>query len=242
MISDVLGDPLELIASGPTVADTSTPADALAVLERYGAREAAIAPAVFARLERGALQPAAGPTCRVSNHVIGNNRTAVEAAAAEARRRGYRTEATSAAASEGAAEAIGVRLAEKALAIRNAGEGPTCLVDGGEPTVKLVDAARRGKGGRNQQLILAAADRLRADGAARILMLSGGTDGEDGPTAAAGARVDSATLAAAAAQQLDPRDFLSRNDAYHWFEPLGALLKTGPTHTNVCDLRVILVD
>ncbi len=74
------------------------------------------------------------------------------------------------------------------------------------------------------------------------MILSGGTDGEDGPTDAAGALVDSAVLAAAAARRLDPRDYLSRNDAYHWFEPLMALLKTGPTHTNVCDVRVVLVE
>jgi len=108
--------------------------------------------------------------------------------------------------------------------------------------VKLVEAAERGLGGRNQQLVLAAAQRLWDDVAEGIALLSGGTDGEDGPTDAAGAVVDAEVLQAARRHRLDPADFLKRNDAYHFFAPLGALIKTGPTHTNVCDLRVVVVD
>jgi len=122
------------------------------------------------------------------------------------------------------------------------GQGPDCLVSGGEPVVMLVDAARRGLGGRNQQLVLAAVEHLAADGAAGIVLLSGGTDGEDGPTDAAGAFLDADVLGAAKQRGLDPADYLARNDAYHFFEPLGALIKTGPTHTNVCDLRVVVVN
>src|SRR2546426_206581 len=110
--------------------------------------------------------------------------------------------------------------------------GPDCLISGGEPTVKLVESSRRGLGGRNQQLVLAAVERLEADGGNGFLILSGGTDGEDGPTDAAGAFADGQVIAEAKRQGLDPHDFLTRNDAYHWFEPLEALIKTGPTHTN----------
>ena len=85
-------------------------------------------------------------------------------------------------------------------------------------------------------------ERLADDGAGGIALLSGGTDGEDGPTDAAGAVLDAAILAAAGEQGLDPADFLARNDAYHFFQPLEALITTGPTHTNVCDVRVVLVD
>jgi len=115
-------------------------------------------------------------------------------------------------------------------------------ISGGEPTVTLVAESRRGKGGRNQQLVLAAVEQLNTEDAAAIVILSAGTDGEDGPTDAAGALADSLIIAAASERNLDPADYLARNDAYHWFEPLGGLIKTGPTHTNVCDLRVVLVD
>ena len=123
-----------------------------------------------------------------------------------------------------------------------AASGPDCLISGGEPTVKLVEAEKRGLGGRNQQLVLAAVERLSAEDAAGILILSGGTDGEDGPTDAAGAFADSQTIETARGLGLEPADYLARNDAYHWFEPLSALIKTGPTDTNVCDVRVVLVD
>ena len=120
--------------------------------------------------------------------------------------------------------------------------GPDCLISGGEPVVRWSRPSRRGLGGRNQQLVLAALERLAGDGAAGIALLSGGTDGEDGPTDAAGALLDRRVARGRPpAAGLDPADYLARNDAYHFFEPLGALLKTGPTHTNVCDLRVVLV-
>ena len=128
------------------------------------------------------------------------------------------------------------------MALRmRAGPGPDCLISGGEPAVRLVDPSRRGRGGRNQQLVLAALERLVADAAEGIALLSAGTDGEDGPTDAAGAVLDATVLAAVGRLGLDPADFLARNDAYYFFAPLGALIKTGPTHTNVGDLRVIVV-
>ena len=117
-----------------------------------------------------------------------------------------------------------------------------CLISGGEPVVRLVEPSRRGMGGRNQQLALAAVEAFWEDGACDVAFLSGGTDGEDGPTDAAGAFFDARILQAARDRGLSPQEFLARNDAYNFFAPLDALLKTGPTHTNVCDLRVVCTD
>lgn len=241
IISDVLGDPLDVIASGPTVPSASTARDALDVLETFDAKKAGISPAVFEILERRKWIEHSPPAARVVNLVIGNNATAVDAAAREANRLGYRPAAESAPGAEGPAEEVGGRLAEWALAMRRGGEFD-CLVSGGEPVVRLIDSARRGRGGRNQQLVLAALAWLDDRDPAGIAILSGGTDGEDGPTDAAGAVLDESVVRAAATKKLDPADYLVRNDAYHFFEPLGALVKTGPTHTNVCDLRVVVVD
>jgi len=241
IISDVLGDPLDVIASGPTVEDSSTPQLALEVLDRFDARAAGISPAVFDYLKAKQAAEPPKPACRVTNHIIGNNATAVDAAGREAERLGYSPSMVSAARSEGAAEEIGRHLADMARKMR-AGPGPDCLVSGGEPIVKLIDAAKRGLGGRNQQLALAALEQLVDDDAAGIVLLAGGTDGEDGPTDAAGAFLDAAVVSAARQQGLDPADYLARNDAYHFFKPLDALIKTGPTHTNVCDVRVVVVD
>jgi glycerate-2-kinase len=139
---------------------------------------------------------------------------------------------------EGPAEVVGRHLAEMALRMRSE-PGPDCLISGGEPTVKLVDSALRGRGGRNQQLALAGLMEL-AD-CEGIALLSGGTDGEDGPTDAAGAIVTADVAQAARRINLQPQDFLRRNDAYSFFAS-GGLWKTGPTQTNVCDLRVVVTD
>jgi len=249
IISDVLGDPLDVIASGPTVANPTTARDALNILERFGASQAGIAPAVFACLTKDLTQPVSQtlPPDRVSNYVIGNNAVAVDAAGVEAERRGYSHAMVAAREPEGDASELGRHLAQMANQMRGA-PGPDCLISGGEPTVTLVEAAKRGLGGRNQQLVLAALSALCGSGAQPdpagmdgILILSGGTDGEDGPTDAAGAWADGALARAAFDRRLAPDSYLSRNDAYHFFQPLGGLLRTGPTHTNVCDLRVVLV-
>jgi glycerate-2-kinase len=248
LISDVLGDPLDVIASGPTVPDTKSPADALEVLRRFDARAAGISPAVFQYLEQAVAvtrrEGAAGSS--VINLVIGNNAVAVDAAGIEAERRGYAHAMLAANALEGPAEDVGRHLAEMAIRMRDE-PGPDCLITGGEPTVRLVPAEQRGLGGRNQQLVLGALLRLlETQDAGRdplrdLALLSGGTDGEDGPTDAAGAFVDAAVGATLRHSRLDPADSLRRNDAYRFFEPLHALLKTGPTHTNVCDVRVVTV-
>ncbi len=280
IISDVLGDPLDIIASGPTVPNTSTPQAALDVLEQFDARAAGISPAVFTYLEAaekqskinsreptapgkdaainrcdndstfresltpGYLNAQAISCCRATNIIVGCNKTAVAAAGQEAERLGYSVSTSSAEQSEGLAEEVGRRLARQSREIRNAASAskPMCLIDGGEPVVKLVDSARRGLGGRNQQLVLAALLELADDGAKGIALLSGGTDGEDGPTDAAGAVLDADVLAKARHKELDPADYLARNDAYHFFQTLDALIRTGPTHTNVCDVRVVVCD
>lgn len=248
IISDVLGDPLDIIASGPTVPDdSSTPAAALAVLQRFGAA-GRLPPAIFQYLEQkesdGAIAAEEAVQAEVSNIIIGNNATAVDAAGCEADRLGYSAAMTSATESEGLADHIGHQLADMALSMRDhqSADSPDCLITGGEPVVQLAAESQRGLGGRNQQLVLAALGQLAMDGAQGIALLSGGTDGEDGPTNAAGAVLNAEVLRAAVQQELDPAEYLARNDAYHFFEPLGALIRTGPTHTNVCDLRVVVVN
>lgn len=253
ILSDVIGDPLSIIASGPTVPDDGTPGGALAILERFGARRSGIAPAAIEYLEQkasstsdhsqGLTQP---PSCEVINLVIANNALAVDAAGIRAESLGYSHAMIAARGQEPTAEEVGRHLARMALRMRSE-PGPDCLITGGEPTVKLADEAIRGRGGRNQQLVLAAYLELLAatpagsDPLAGICLLSGGTDGEDGPTDAAGAMLDSEIAASAAALGLDPHDALRRNDAYTFFQRCDGLLQTGPTHTNVCDVRVVVV-
>jgi hydroxypyruvate reductase len=241
IISDVLGDSLSVIASGPTVQDASTALQALAILEEFEAEEAGISKAVFDFLNREKWIEYADPACRVTNLIIGNNGLAVDAAAETARRLGYETSVEKATASEGIAEEVGHRLVKAAQEMRALG-GKRALISGGEPVVRLAEASRRGRGGRNQQLVLAALTCVTDRHANDFALLSAGTDGEDGPTDAAGAVIDGNILRETARRNLDPADYLARNDAYHFFGPLGALLKTGPTHTNVCDVRVVLVD
>jgi len=253
IISDVLGDPLDVIASGPTVSNTTGPGDAIDVLEKFGARETGIASNVFEVLKAGVEKPIAPPPdCETHNLIIGNNSTAVEAAASMAASLGYAVEQESAAASEGLVESVADVLCNWAVDCLQKG-GRHCLVSGGEPAVRLAPEPIRGKGGRNQQLVLATMQRLaensltkgdlaKGDLVKGVVVLSGGTDGEDGPTDAAGAIADAEIMASARQQGLDVADYLRRNDAYHFFQPLGALIQTGPTHTNVGDVRVVIVD
>jgi hydroxypyruvate reductase len=244
IISDVVGDPLDVIASGPTVPDTTTAADALAVLHKFAARPPDVPQPVFDVLDAAARarSEAAPFPARVENHVIGNNAVALAAASRTADQLGYRVESLGS-ANQGEASQVGQELAEHCLEIRKKAEygRPVCLVSGGEPVVHLAQTSRSRKGGRNQQLALAALDRLWDDGMPGMVILSGGTDGEDGPTDAAGACAGSETVSRAKASGLNPKEFLTINDAYHFFERAGGLIKTGPTHTNVMDLRVALV-
>jgi glycerate-2-kinase len=245
VLSDVLGDPLDLIASGPTVQDTSTAADALEVLSRFDPQRQlpATVYAALASPRPTRSRPAAADSALTI--VIGNNPLAVDQAAQAAEHYFVDVVRESAPRCEGSAETIGRDIARRILSALKHGR-PMCLVSGGEPTVELADASVRGLGGRNQQLVLAAYQQLRqaelSDEAwRRIALLSGGTDGEDGPTDAAGAVLDADVHARSLKSDLDLNDFLRRNDAYHFFQPAGGLLMTGPTGTNVCDLRIALL-
>lgn len=244
IISDVIGDPLDVIASGPTAPDPTTFADALAILDRYHLLSKA-PPAVRTHLERGrdgALDetPKVLPSS-VQNLVLGNNRRALAAAQRQAEALGY-TVLNLGSYIEGETRQAAVVLAGIARSIRSDGQPlspPLCLLCGGETTVTLGPSP--GRGGRNQEFVLAAAVYLGAAGLKNMVVLSGGTDGEDGPTDAAGALADPTTLTRAAAAELDPAAFLERHDAYSFFAATGDLLKTGLTQTNVMDVRVLLV-
>lgn len=245
IISDVVGDPLDIIASGPTADDPGTARDALAVLEKFHATPPKVPAEVFEllRLQERHPGPSPGLAASVHNHVIGSNRVALEACAGEAVRLGYRVLSLG---SDNAGEAgdTGRELAGLARRIRegrHAVQPPACILSGGEPVVHLAPQSERGRGGRNQQVALAALADLGLGGLEGITVLSGGTDGEDGPTDAAGAWADLAVARRSSELALGPENFLRRNDAYSFFERCGGLLKTGPTHTNVMDVRVVLI-
>ncbi|MBI2808288.1 MAG: glycerate kinase [Planctomycetes bacterium] len=243
IISDVIGDPLDVIASGPTAPDTSTFADALAILDRFRLRDR-VPPPVLIHLQRGvAGQIAETPKTApggVHNLVLGNNAKALIAAEARARELGYHV-LNLGSFIEGETRHVATVHAGIVRAIRDQGvpiAPPACILSGGETTVTL--SANPGKGGRNQEFVLAAMLKLGA--MPNVVVLSGGTDGEDGPTDAAGAIADASTLQRAKAKGLDGWDQLIHNDAYSFFEATGDLLITGLTHTNVMDVRVILVE
>lgn len=244
IISDVVGDPLDVIASGPTAPDPTTFADAVAVLDRYGLT--ADAPAsVVAFLRRGMAgeipeTPKSLPP-NVHNLVIGSNATALAAARVKAESLGYRVHDLGPNV-EGETAPVAVAVAELATRIRDRGEPlrpPACVLIGGETTVTL--GASPGKGGRNQEFVLAAMNHLGEAGMRDICILSGGTDGEDGPTDAAGAVASIETVYAARPAGLSASDYLRRHDAYAYFDRVGGLIRTGLTGTNVMDLRIVLV-
>lgn len=246
VISDIVGDPLDLIASGPTIPDTTTNAEALQVLRHYGASPPEVPQAVFDFLQRDDSGPGADPSpSNVSTHVIGNNQMAVAAAGRAAQALGYHVLLLGS-DNRGEASDVGRALARRCRRIRDREERnqllPVCLISGGEPVVRLTPTDQPRRGGRNQELVLAGLQELWDDGMERIVLLSGGTDGEDGPTDAAGAWADALLLEDARRRQLDPSPYLAINNSYAFFEPLGGLIKTGPTHTNVMDLRVALVE
>jgi hydroxypyruvate reductase len=244
LLSDVIGDSLDVIGSGPTVADASTFADAQAVLRKYGIDRKAPA-AVCERIERGVAgeipetpKPDDPALRRTQNLVVGSNILAVAAAAAKARELGLRTMVLSTFI-EGETRDVArmhAAIARQAKVYGQPLRGPACIITGGETTVTI---RGDGKGGRNQEFALAAA--IDLDGLDDVLILSGGTDGSDGPTDAAGALADGRTCRRAARLGMSAKDYLANNDSYHFFEPLGDLLMTGPTNTNVMDVRLILI-
>lgn len=247
IVSDVLGDPLDVIGSGPTVPDTTSPDDALEVLRQLGLRPPVIPEVVFEVLTTARSTPTPRPSCRVENIIIGNLETAVSAAAEAARLLGYEVKTTVARSAEPTAEEVATQLVGELWAMEQT-PGRRCLVSGGEPVVRLVEPERRGRGGRNQQLVLAVLNELlRLAELGKVLpkpfvLLAGGTDGEDGPTDAAGAWIDREMIGSVRRSGVNVADYLARNDAYAFFEEWGTLIKTGPTDTNVGDLRVVVTE
>lgn len=244
IISDVIGDPLDVIASGPTVDDSATAADALAVLSKFASDRSQVPQAVWSVLEAKSRVPAEPPvSSNVVNIVIGNNATATAAASDKAAALGYHTRLLGSPV-QGIARDVGRELALRGRTIRdsNPGKVRTCLLSGGEPVVRLATTDEPRKGGRNQELVLGAVAALWEDGMNGIAVLSGGTDGEDGPTDAAGAVAEATLVNEAKRQGLTPQPFLSINNSYAFFDQTGGLLKTGPTHTNVMDVQVVLIE
>jgi hydroxypyruvate reductase len=240
LVSDVIGDGLDVIGSGPTAPDPSTFLDAVAVLGRYGIRNRVPA-AVRERIDQGVAgsidetpKPGDPLFARVRNTVVGGNRVALDAAARAARKLGFRTLVLS---SSIAGETREIARMHAAIAREIAEDGrpvrpPACILTGGETTVTLRGA---GLGGRNQEFALAAA--LDIAGLNNVVVFSAGTDGTDGPTDAAGAIADGDTVR----RKPDARRYLDDNDSYHYFESLGDLVITGPTNTNVADVRILLI-
>ena len=244
ILSDVVGDKLDVIASGPTVPDTSTFPDCMEIIESYHIKNR-IPAAVLKHLESAAdgrieetPKADADAFSRTHNFIVGSNITALKAACRTAQNLGYNSLILSSmiegetrdAARFHTAIAREIRQSENPIA------PPACLLSGGETTVTIKG---EGLGGRNQEFALAAAIDIRNEN--MMVVLSGGTDGTDGPTDAAGAVVDTSTFKKALDDGLSPYTCLDNNDSYHFFRKTEELLMTGPTGTNVMDLRVLLV-
>jgi len=245
IVSDVVGDRLDTIASGPTVPDATTWTECREIMTRYRIWDQVPEP-VRRRVEAGLAgeladtpKPGDASLEGVLNLVVAGNRQALDAAAAKAKALGYAPLILSSTI-EGETTDIArmhAAMAREALATGQPLAPPCCLISGGETTVSL--GPDHGLGGRNQEFALAAA--LELDGLDGVLAVSAGTDGTDGPTDAAGAQADGDTAARARKLGLNPREFLARHDAYHFFEKLDGLIITGPTRTNVMDVRLMLM-
>jgi hydroxypyruvate reductase len=244
ILSDVIGDDLDVIASGPTVPDSSTFQQAEQILHSYDIWDR-IPISVQEHINKGVKgeieeTPKPGDTSfqRDSWVLVGTNLQALTAARAEAERHGYHTIILSGMVEGETSEVARVHtaIAKEAVCSGNPHAPPLCVLSGGETTVTIKG---KGRGGRNQEFALAAA--LEIEGEGQIVVLSGGTDGTDGPTDAAGAIADGETLVRARGKGLDPLDYLNRNDSYTFFEALDDLLITGPTRTNVMDVCIMLI-
>lgn len=246
ILSDVIGDSLDVIASGPTAPDPTTYDDAIAIVKKYKLVET-MPQSVMAHLNAGSLgavpdtpkkvDPVFG---NIENIIIANNQRATEAARQRAFERGFVAVAP-ANNIQGEARIIAERFARAAIStkmrLQVPGRQSMCFVYGGETTVTVKGD---GTGGRNTELALAFAREI--SGIDGITFISGGTDGTDGPTDAAGAIVDGSTIPNARAKGLDPEDYLDRNDSYTFFKETGGLVITGPTGTNVMDLYIALIE
>jgi glycerate 2-kinase len=244
ILSDVIGDRLDSIASGPTAPDRTTFADCMKIIRKYELRREIPAP-VYRHMEKGAQgnieeTPKPGdPLFRnVKNVIIGSNRTALAAAEKKAKDLGFNTYVLPRPVAGDT-----TRAAKRHLAlIRGIVEGkgpigpPACIISGGETTVKIKG---KGKGGRNQEFALVGA--MGIDGMKNVVLLSAGTDGTDGPTDAAGAICDGETVQRALRKGLNAKSYLAENDSFHFFGRLGDLIITGPTQTNVMDIHLALI-
>lgn len=246
ILSDVMGDRLDVIASGPTFPDPSTYLDALRIVEKYHL-EKEVPRAVMDLADRGVqgLIPETpkgdSPVFqRVDHQIVGNSKMAIDAAEKEAEALGYQAIVLSA-EMKGEARTAARYLAKEAMTLRRtgatAGHMRACLIGGGETTVTVRGS---GSGGRNMETALAFA--LEIEGVSGITFLSAGTDGTDGPTDAAGAIVDGETVTRAKRMGIDPERYLEDNDSYNFFKSTGGLFITGPTGTNVMDLQITLLD
>ena len=243
ILSDVIGDDLGTIASGPTVPDPTSYGDCLRILQKYRILER-VPDAVLDLLRKGEEgkieetpkrdEPAFRQT---QTAIIGSNLQAVEAAKQKAAELGFHPLVLSTLVDGETREVAKVHAAilKEILRSEQPIHRPACLISGGETTVTLKGS---GLGGRNQEFALAAA--IEIAGLETVVILSAGTDGTDGPTDAAGGVVDGTTVQRARKEGLDAKDFLARNDSYHFLERIGDLLVTGPTFTNVMDLRLLL--
>jgi glycerate-2-kinase len=242
ILSDVIGDPIDVIASGPTASDESTFANARSVLNRYNITSK-VAPSILKIINDG-IQGNRPETLKkddlwanqIYNFIIGNNSLALNAAKSKAENLGYYVQIETNSL-WGDVDDVALRLIDTVVKCKNENKGrKTCLLFGGEPTVKI---SGNGLGGRNQHLALICVKLLQNKKG--ITILSGGTDGSDGPTDAAGAVVDFQTFNNAKKLNLDINDYLSNCDSYHFFQKVGGLIITGPTQTNVMDLIIVLI-
>lgn len=246
ILSDVIGDRLDVIASGPTSPDPSTFADAITVLEKYSLTDSVTAAAM--KVLRDGATGTLPETPKKDESLFGNfeniiiagNEKATDAARLRASELGFVAVAPTSNV-QGEARKIGGRFASAVISTRKRLQVPgmegMCFIYGGETTVTVKGG---GKGGRNTEMALAFA--LAVEGVEGIAFLSAGTDGTDGPTDAAGAIVDGATITSARAKGLNPEAYLDRNDSYSFFKETGELVITGPTGTNVMDIQIALIE
>ena len=242
LLSDVVGDSLDMIASGPTVSDSTTYQDAWDVLDKHYILSQ-VPPQVLTHLADGKAgrvpetkNPGDPALAKIQNVMVGSNEQAASAAVQAANNLGFSASLLSTTL-QGEASQVGQAIAEKAKGLLSSPvntDQTTCLIAGGETIVTIKGA---GKGGRNQELSLGAVKSL--SGANPISLISLATDGGDGPTDAAGAVVTNHTYSLGLSKGMNPAEYLEQNDSYHYFEPLGDLIKTGPTLTNVNDLVFI---
>ena len=248
LLSDVVGDDLASIASGPTNPDPTTYSQCMEIIRRYGLEEK-VPGSVLDHLQAGAAgtpgteetpKPGDPRFERVHNVIVGCNMQALQAAAERADQLGFSPLILSSSITGNTADVAlaHVAIAREALETGNPIRPPCCIISGGETTVRLTGT---GKGGRNQEFALWCAREIANWSHSQVLFASVGSDGTDGPTDAAGAIASPETARRAQEKGLSIQDYLDRNDSYHFFAELGDLIMTGPTLTNVMDLRFVLI-